>query len=458
MQKRALSALLVLGALGCAESRRHTTTDGEPGPVQPKTEPHVGYLAANAYQQCADGLDGVVVASSGEDGIALARLAASGAVDWTLPIGTGTQAYTSLGGIAVDGDGNVYIAGSFDGTLILGGEVLESTRNPGEVGEYDDPHGQSSSDVFLCKLNREGMLVWIERFGGIADQRALELAYAPDGSLALAVSFFGRLELGAHTYLSSGGVSRSDLLLARLDLDGRPLAARSFVFSVNEFSDLTFDRDGSLLAAGYALFGARETELGDLPDAGWVAKFDADFEPLWLVTTDDQDGPDVRAIATDSQSNVLLATVGYDNSRFFGRETGEQGVGVAKLAPDGQLLFARSFGSLSLDYASGVAVLSNDDFAVAGSYYRTIDFGGGPLVANAAQTYEGDVFVTRFDADGEYLAGLSLGAPGADYPNELTALPDDTLVLSSYTAAGPTLDVPRQGTGNTYVAWLGSLL
>jgi hypothetical protein len=91
---------------------------------------------------------------------------------------------------------------------------------------------------------------------------------------------------------------------------------------------------------------------------------------------------------------------------------------IAKLDPNGHALFAKSFGDGGTQYALSLALGSNDDIYVLGDYESTIDFGGGPLSTGAPYVPYGsknpyNVFVVRFDANGNHVFSRSFGDSNA---------------------------------------------
>ena len=74
---------------------------------------------------------------------------------------TGSEAH----GIAVDGNGNVYVAGGFSGTVDF---------NPGSATYNLTSAG--GLDAFVAKLDSSGNFVWADRFGGTGDDIAYGLA------------------------------------------------------------------------------------------------------------------------------------------------------------------------------------------------------------------------------------------------------------------------------------------
>ncbi|WP_437301738.1 MopE-related protein [Sorangium sp. So ce388] len=100
--------------------------------------------------------------------------------------------------LAVDGLGNVVLAGSFTGTLGLGGSGLTSF---------------GSSDMYLARLDPDGNVVFSESYGDAGDQNLMHLAVSADGTAVIAGTFAGAITLGESTLVAT---TAEDAFLARV--------------------------------------------------------------------------------------------------------------------------------------------------------------------------------------------------------------------------------------------------
>jgi hypothetical protein len=102
--------------------------------------------------------------------------------------------------VAVDGGGNVVVAGFFDGTLELGGGPLVA------VGSYDG---------FVGKLDPNGQHLFSRRFGGAQGQTlAQSVATGAGGSLVVTGFFSSEVDFGGGLLFSQGG---DDIFVAKLE-------------------------------------------------------------------------------------------------------------------------------------------------------------------------------------------------------------------------------------------------
>ncbi len=137
--------------------------------------------------------------ATGSSSIFVTKLDGSGGHVWSKAYGDAnvTNATTPTG-VAVDADGNVAVAGTFDGSLDFGGGPLTTSGD---------------TDVFAARLDGMGNHLWSRSWGDAQTQTSAGLALAPGGYLVLAGTFAGQLDFGGGPLKSTGN---ADLFVAKL--------------------------------------------------------------------------------------------------------------------------------------------------------------------------------------------------------------------------------------------------
>src|SRR5262249_6104714 len=85
---------------------------------------------------------------------------------------------------------------------------------------------------------------------------------------------------------------------------------------------------------------------------------------------------------------------------------------LIKLDPQGNHIWSKRFGDIESQYGQTVAVDSSGNIALTGYFSGTIDLGGGVLTSAGND----DMFLAKFDAQGNYLWAKQFGSPAYDYP------------------------------------------
>ena len=105
-------------------------------------------------------------------------------------------------GIAVDGSGNSFVTGSFNGTASFNGTSLSS------VG---------GNDIFVAKYDAKGTLLWAKKAGGSNSDYGYGIALDGSGNSYVTGSFRDMASFNG-TSLSSSGAS--DIFVAKYDASG----------------------------------------------------------------------------------------------------------------------------------------------------------------------------------------------------------------------------------------------
>ncbi len=153
-----------------------------------------------------------------------------------------------------------------------------------------------------------------------------------------------------------------------------------------------------------------------------------DMEHAWSKGFGDAATQQVRAVVTDASGNVIIA--GYFKGTLnFGGNTltceGQEDIYVAKFAPDGTHLWSDSFGDASDQYAFSVAVDASGNVFLAGRFWGTVDFGGGPLTSAGTS----DVYLVKFSSGGTHLWSKSFGDSSTDEAYALATDADGNIFM-----------------------------
>ena len=343
----------------------------------------------------------VVLASSGPQDMFLAKYDATGALVYANRYG-GDSFDDSSPALAVDEAGNAYLGGDFGQTLDFGGGTK--------------PLVALTSDAFVAKIGPTGQTVWAQRFGWDGETWVnygggivYAIAVAPGGDPVIAGTSGGTITLGSTNWTSAG--TGSQPFVARLrSADGSVVwgAASGGTFDTDH-TVVTVDSQNRTFVAGRALSGggAWGTGVGT-----YRVGFDATGEPTWsrfdptsypAGTTVDSMGRLV--VVEDVLAPTAPVTIG--TTSFSALDSAL----VLLLSPiDGTLV---SGAQISPAYPWGVAADTRGNTLVTGSYWYHLTWGGVSLPASGDQP----LFVAAVDGTSQpaALAGLGTGTAAQPY-------------------------------------------
>ncbi|ALW85431.1 hypothetical protein AUC43_10185 [Hymenobacter sedentarius] len=305
-----------------------------------------GNVCITGYFQTSVSFGGVAISGGG---MFYFKLSPTGAVVQGFRVGSGGVP----GALAIDGVGNAYIAGAFTGTSTFGSIALVSAGN---------------SDIYLCKLNAAGNVLWAVRDGGPSNDIATSLAVDATGNPFVCGS-----------YDDDNVVSK--IYVALFTTQGVPVWSRqiaSTTTALNYVTGAAYDGRGGYYVtgefAGTIVVG--NTSLTTPSLSLFIARYDSQGTAVWADRAVGASGnfSTSTGLAFDASGN------GYLSGTFSGTvalgsfsTTGLAEAFVAKLTPGSVLTGIRP---------AAVVTLALSVYPNPASTYTTFDLpaGGGHLL------------------------------------------------------------------------------
>jgi hypothetical protein len=316
---------------------------------------------------------------------------------WARNSNPGTSAIVESYDVANDSYGNVFITGAFAGdTLIIGNTILT---------------GVSDYDFFVAKFDSSGNALWAKNAGGPDREWGMEIATAPDGSVAVAGNFLSDTILWENDtlLLNDTLVQSSDIFVVKYDTDGNLMWLRSSgEIGMDRAEGIAIDTFGNILVTGEfrsdtMVFGDTSLVL-DCCSGVFIVKYDPSGNVLWARNENGSTYQGGSDIATDSDGNVLITgsyispvfTIGTtvlenttSNWKFF----------VAKFDPDGNPLWATNSDQTGLQLSKGITADTMGNVIVSGLFAGRMVFEDDTLSTTGGRAS----FLIKYDSNGTYL-------------------------------------------------------
>jgi len=312
--------------------------------------------------------------TSGQNGLYIVKLDANGSHVWSKGFGD----IVIGNSVAVDGAGNVVVAGHFHGTVDFGGGLLTSGGD---------------QDIFVAKFDATGAHVWSRRAGDSAGQYATSVAVDDVGNVIVTGRFSGTIDFGGAPF--AGG---DDIFVVKLDSAGNHVWSKGFGdANTQNGNGVAVDPNGNVIIAG-EFSGTADFGGGPLVSAGgtdiFVSKLDASGGHLWSERFGDANDQTAAGVATDPGGNVLV-TGGIAGEADFGggplASAGAADLFVVKLDASGGYLWGKRVGDATDQLGQSIAADVMGNVLVTGTMYGSADFGAGPL----ASAGSADIFVAK---------------------------------------------------------------
>jgi len=209
----------------------------------------------------------------------LTKYDGSGSEAWTSQFGSSGQDW--ILGVAVDGEGNIYVGGRTDGVL------------PGQLSS-----GQI--DAFLMKFDGSGKGLWTRQFGSPADDWVMGLAVDGAGNVYGAGGTWGALP-----GLKSSG--QEDAFLVKYDGSGKGLWTRQFGSAVDERAlGLAVDGVGNVYGVGWTEGVLPKQRSSGKRDA-FLRKYDSRGGEVWTRQFGTPEDDEALSVAVDGAGAVYAA-------------------------------------------------------------------------------------------------------------------------------------------------------
>jgi hypothetical protein len=314
-------------------------------------------------------------------------------IDPTLTWNTfmGSAALDIAYAIAVDGSGNVYVAGMSGATW--------GTPVDAYTGD---------SDAFVARLNSSGVLQWNTFIGSASNDHAY--AIAVDGSGNVFVAGYSGATWGTPVNAHAGGIH--DAFVARLNSSG-VLQWNTFMGSASNdgVHAIAVDGSGNVFVAGYsrATWGTPVNAFTG-SDNAFVAMLNSSGVLQWNTFMGSAALDIAYAIAVDGSGNVYVAGMsGATWGTPMDAYRGNYDSFVARLNSSGVLQWNTFMGSAYSDRAYAIAVDGSGNVFVAGNSWATW---GTPVNAHAGGY--SDAFVARLNSSGVLQWNTFMGSADTD--------------------------------------------
>jgi hypothetical protein len=411
-----------------------------------------GVFSVNTSNDFDPGAGTFNLANAGGEDVFISKLDASGNFVWAKSMG-GTSDERSLG-IAVDASGNVLITGFFSGTVDF--DPGAGTNNMTSAG---------SSDIFVCKLDGSGTLVWARTMGSSSFYGDQGYAITTDisGNVYTTGLFSGTADFdpGAGTSTLSAGLY--DTYVCKLDASGNFVWAKNFSGpSLEQGNSIAVDALGNVFTIGtFALTVDFDPGAGtfNMSSSGsnsdiFVSKLDASGNFVWAGQFTGTNVDYGYSLALDASGNVYTTgafqgTVDFDPSAATSSLT-SAGAGdafVCKLDAAGSFVWAKRMGGTVGDLSYDIALDAANNVYTVGSFNSVADYDPGSAVFNLTPVALQDVFVSVLDNSGNFVAAVSMGGSNTEEGYSIVVDPSGSIYLTG--TYGGTCDFnPGAGTSN----------
>lgn len=356
----------------------------------------------------------------------------TGEVDWALSYGDELVQEGHV--IARDSEGNVIIAGHYNGTIDFVNPLTCTVT------------GRADSCLFVAKFSATGKPAWAVSLGAPTSLVVSDAVAGSEGETYISGTFSGEFNLQVDTLVSTGG--KDVAFVMSVDAEGFVVWGRAFNSekTVRAFGlALTSE---ALYVTGFfesdVDFGGGLIQPPDDANKPYVLRLDLEGNYQDLYYFDSGDGSTkFRAVAVDDDGNIIVAGAAYSPVDFGG--------GTVGFADGNNHALVLSLDSDGVHQASQVFAGSNDaevydlgrdasgTISLVGDFNGTLTI-GSDVLEHAGIFFSKSMFVAQLDEDGTPLRATSYSADGRVSPQGLAIDPAGNLIIGGFYAGAMTFD------------------
>lgn len=337
--------------------------------------------------------------SKGNEDIFVCKYDNNGNFIWAKSFGGPTNDFCNA--ITLDRYGNIYINGYFENNADF--DPGTGTFNLSSAG---------ATDIFVCKLNNSGNLIWAKSIGGPSSDAAYSIGLDEQNNVYCTGFYWATVDFdpGPGNFILSSA-ALGDGFVLKLNGNGDFIQAGKLGGNSRvRCSSLKLDKAGHVYITGHfdgeADFDpGNGSQLLNSPvddDDIFIAKYDLNLNLIWVKQIGGPSFQKVFAIETDNVDNIYL-TGHYNGTADFDPgpaeykliAAGDPDIFVLKLNPAGEFVWvAQSTGTF---YGSGYALKTDrsKNIFIGGTFEGSKDFDPGPDEFKLTSAGQSEIFIQK---------------------------------------------------------------
>ncbi len=329
------------------------------------------------------------------------------------------------------------IINTSDGHFLAIGDVLS------DGGDVNSHFG--SNDIWVVKLDNQGNIIWEQNYGGAGTDIAADVVETPEGDYLIV----GETDSNDGDVSNNNGLT--DWWVLKIDANGNIIWANTYGGSMLERANTVhIADDGEYLVGGWTSSADGDVSLNKGLNDTWLVKMDEFGNIVWETTFGGTFNEEITDIESTPDGNYLFTGITQSSNGDVTNSFGLIDIWVVKFDPDGNLIWERSYGGTSDEYASDLLSTSDGSFLITG--WSRSDNG------NVNDNYgQGDIWVVKITQDGNIVWERNYGGSLEDNGFNALEANDGGFVISGF-ASSSDFDVnANQGQGDFWILKVDAL-
>jgi hypothetical protein len=312
--------------------------------------------------------------SLGNEDIFIAKYNSSGTAQWVKRAGGTNSEYAR--GIAINSIGEIFVTGSFMGTVSFGN--LPAVASAG------------LEDVFIAKYDNNGNALWMQKVGSTSNDGGNSMTIDASGNVFITGYFSNTVAFGLLPSITA--VGQQDIFIAKYDNNGNAQWVQkggSTGFDVG--NSVTTDASGNVFISGYFTNTATFGTLPSITSVGlydvFIAKYDNNGIIKWVQKGGGTAYDEAYSIVVDALGNTYI-TGYFANTITFSSlppitAVGQLDIFIAKYDSNGNAQWLQKAGGALIDISLGMTIDISGNIYITGEYNPNAQFGKQVLTSGS---------------------------------------------------------------------------
>jgi hypothetical protein len=288
-----------------------------------------------------------------------------------------------------------------------------------------------SQDAFILKLNSSGMFQWVKTFGSanFVSCSALSLAIDNNNDIVLSGFFADVVDFDPGPAVNAlAATGFADQFILKLNSAGNFVWAKAFLGSdyINPYK-LTTDANNNIFSSGtfYGTYdfdpGIGQTNLSaSQTDDIYITKLNSNGNYIWAKKLGNNNYENVEGLVTDQSGNAYISATFSDTldtdpgANVVNLIAQNDAILMLKLNASGDFVWSKKINGNGYTYPENIDINSQGHIYLTGFFDGVADFDPGNSVNNLTSAGDYDIFVSKYDENGNFILAKNLGDISAD--------------------------------------------
>jgi hypothetical protein len=330
-----------------------------------------------------------------------AKYNSAGKIQWVRTAGGTWGDYAHA--VTCDDEGNTYVTGEIEMTTEFYGSGIKVESWGG-------------NDIFIAKYNTHGVLQWVRRAGGSGSDRGYAIVVRGN-DLYVSGSFNNTAWFEDDKSVALTSAGGHDIYLAKYDINGNlKWVRRGGGPNEDRCFGLAVDTAGDIYITGFyndeAEFNGTTYQSNGTADM-FLVKYGPNGDFKWFKTAGGQRNDMGTALAAGKDGKIYV-TGGFREKSYFGNheiwaKKGDTDIFIACYDKDGNCIWVKKAGGDINDRGNGIVVDDTLNVYVTGYYGFDAEFGEGSNKVTITAADSADIFVAKYNKDGDFKWVLKVG-------------------------------------------------